>query len=126
MNLMVQINRIERLDQLIRMKSTGRPEQLADRMEISRSTLYNIIDFMKGQGADIYYCSKRQSFCYNQQVYFYFGFSVDKVQLKRVSGGGQIFFSNYCGNPVFLDGVGIPLYQSVLLKGESRTLPAGT
>lgn len=84
MNLLHQIKRIERIDQLIRMKATGSPKELAKRLEISRSTLYNILDFMKTQGVEIYYCAERQSFCYKKDVYFCFGFSVEKVKLNWI------------------------------------------
>ena len=35
MNLLTQIRRLERLDQLIRMKATGTPKELAKRMQVS-------------------------------------------------------------------------------------------
>lgn len=94
MNLLKQINRIERIDQLIRMKATGTPQELAKRLSISRSTLYNILEFMKSQGGKVYYCQTKQSFCYEKEVHFYFGFSPEKIKLKRVVGGKQIFFRN--------------------------------
>lgn len=103
MNLLKQIRRIERLDQLIRMKATGTPENLAKRLNISRSTLYNIIDFIKNQGVEIRYCSNRQSFYYEKDVHFYFGFSFDKVQLRGVVGGEQNIFLDFIVSPELLD-----------------------
>ncbi len=95
MNLLKQINRIERIDQLIRMKATGTPKELAKRLSISRSTLYNILDFIKNQGVQIRYCPEKQSFYYVQDVHFYFGFSFDKVQLRGIVGGEQKIFLNF-------------------------------
>lgn len=94
MNLLEQINRIERLDQLIRMKATGTPAQLASRLKISKRTLYNILDFIKRQGAEVYYCRTQQSFCYQKDVYFHFGFTVEKVHLRRIKGGEKYFFGS--------------------------------
>jgi len=74
MNLLTQIRRLERLDQLIRMKATGTPKELAKRLEVSRSTLYNILEFIKTQGVEVYYNAERQSFCYKTEVYFVLDF----------------------------------------------------
>jgi len=60
MNFLTQIRRLERLDQLIRMKATGTPKELAKRMQVSRSTLYNILEFIKMQGVEIYYSPERR------------------------------------------------------------------
>ena len=103
MNLLTQIRRLERLDQLIRMKATGTPKELAKRMQVSRSTLYNILEFMKMQGVEIYYSPERKSFCYKTEVYFCFGFSIEKVKLKQVKGGKGNNFWNFLGSPEFLD-----------------------
>ena len=111
MNLLEQINRIERLDQLIRMKATGTPKQIAKRLNVSRSTLYNLLGFMKNQGVEIYYCSTYQSFCYKQEVYFCFGFTIEKVQLRRVKGGMQNIFCDFFGSPEFLDWGKVDLRQ---------------
>ena len=99
MNLLKQINRIEQIDQLIRLKATGTPQELAKRLSISRSTLYNILDFMKSQGVEIYYSPTNQSFCYEKKVHFYFGFSLEKVRLRRIIGGKKLIFRS----PVLLD-----------------------
>jgi len=111
MNLLTQIRRIERIDQLIRLKATGTPNNLAKRLTISRRTLYNILDFMKGQGAEIYYSTNQQSFCYKHEVYFYFGFSKEKKQLKQITGGRQYFFTNFTKSAEFLHYQSLDLYQ---------------
>ena len=87
MNLLQKIRQIERVDQLIRLKATGTPKDFAKRLNVSKSTLYNILEFIKNQGVEIYYCPNRQSFCYKTDVYFCFGFSVEKVNLRQVKGG---------------------------------------
>lgn len=110
MNLLKQINRIERIDQLIRMKATGTPKELAKRLNISRSTLYNILEFMKAQGVEIYYSSSKQSFCYKQEVFFYFGFSSQKMNLRGISGGNGYFFKSFLQRPELLDAPKVCLY----------------
>ena len=49
------LSRIARIDQLIKMKATGSPEELAERLEISKRQVYRYLDMIKNQGKDIYY-----------------------------------------------------------------------
>jgi len=120
MNLMNQIRRIERLDQLIRLKSTGTPKELAQRLGISKKTLYNTLNFMKNEGAKIYFCTSRQSFCYEREVYFYFGFSFEKVRLKQIRGGKGISFFPECN---FFTPIKSTFASTTLLRDYPKTLP---
>jgi hypothetical protein len=66
-----QLNRIERLDRLIYLHSTGTPSELARKLNISCSQLYHIIRIMKYDlGAPIYYSKADQSYCYRENVRF--------------------------------------------------------
>ncbi|HEX6431419.1 MAG TPA: HTH domain-containing protein [Niastella sp.] len=60
-------NRLENIDRLIRKKGTGTPKQLAQKLHISESLLYEYLSFMKEQGAPIVYSKMRQSYYYEQQ-----------------------------------------------------------
>ncbi|MEM6394697.1 MAG: helix-turn-helix domain-containing protein [Bacteroidota bacterium] len=60
-----QIQRLLRLHDLIRRQATGNAISLANRLNISRPTVYRYLDDLKDFGADIYYCRDRQSYCYN-------------------------------------------------------------
>jgi len=84
MKILEQLERLKRLDQLIRLKMTGTPKELARRLKISKSTIYNLINVMKCQGANIYYCATCQSFCYAGETYFYFGFFSQKLNVEAV------------------------------------------
>ena len=64
MTFLEQIALFKRLDGLIRRKSTGTPEQLASRLEISRASVFRYINELKGVGAPIQYCKVRQSYYY--------------------------------------------------------------
>jgi predicted ATPase len=71
MNFCNQIRRIERLDKLLRTRSTGTPEELARRLRISQSQLYQLIKIMREElGAPIYYSRAEQSYCYGERVQF--------------------------------------------------------
>jgi transcriptional antiterminator len=109
MSLITQIRRIERVDQLIRLKATGTATELAKRIGTSKRTVYNIIEFMENEGADIYYNSEKKSFCYKKDLYFYFGFSTERVQLKRIKGGTQNNFLSFFESAKFLHFEGVSL-----------------
>ncbi len=71
MHLFDQLRRIERIDYLIRSRSTGKPTELAAKLGISPSQLYEIIKVMKEEmDAPIYYSKSCQSYCYSGSVRF--------------------------------------------------------
>ncbi len=83
-----QLNRFLRLDQLIRLKATGTPRELAKKIGVSKSVLYDYINEMKDQEAPIVYDKSRNSFCYSENVKLEYGFKkLDKDQLENLKGG---------------------------------------
>ena len=87
MTFLEKVQLIERLDQLIRMKATGSAADLADRLQISRSTVYEMLDCMKSMGAEIEYCRHRSSFYYSKDKILAIGF----VNKKKIRGGNNFF-----------------------------------
>lgn len=87
MKLVELLKRIERIDQLIRLKATGTPKRLAEKLEISERSVHRIIDTMKNMGAPIYYCLTRQSYCYEDDVEFKYGFYIKKGEAQAMVGG---------------------------------------
>ncbi len=86
-----QIALLERVDQLIRLRATGRPKQLAQRLEVSEATVFRIIDTMKALDAPIYYDLTRQSYSYSEATRFKCGFYMEELDDKTekdLSGGG--------------------------------------
>ena len=84
---------IERIDGLIQRKATGSATELASRVGVSKSTIYELIEVMKMMGAEIAYCCDRKSYYYTSDKVLAIGF-VDKGKIK----GGK---SLLC--PVFSD-----------------------
>lgn len=72
-------NRLERIDYLIRSKSTGTPDELARRLEISERTLYAFIHEMRAMGAPIGYSKARRSYYYLKEGKFGFGFMEEQL-----------------------------------------------
>ncbi len=90
MTFIEKLNTIERIDQLIRLKATGSPKDLASRLALSRSTLYTILESMRQMGAEIEYCRTDQSFYYRIDKPLAIGF----VEKKSIRGGkNEQYFS---------------------------------
>jgi len=79
-SILKQIELMDRIDQLVRMKVTGTPESLATKLEISKAKLYRIIHIMKILKAPLVYNTSIQSFVYEDEVNFQFGFYNKRVQ----------------------------------------------
>jgi len=65
---------IERIDQKICMRNTGRPTELADKLGISPSWLYEILNVMKALGAEIVYDNIAKTYYYVEEGCFDFHF----------------------------------------------------
>lgn len=74
MTLEEKIKCMERVDMLIKLKATGPPKKMSSRLEISESSLYQLLNKMKKLGAPIFYSFAHQSYCYKYDVTFSFGF----------------------------------------------------
>jgi len=81
MRRFVDLKMLDRLDRLIRLKATGTPNNLADRLEISLSTLHEYISYMqKTFNASIRYDKYTQSYEYDYLPDFYLGFEKDRTK----------------------------------------------
>ncbi|WKV12327.1 hypothetical protein [Marivirga harenae] len=78
------VDKLNRIDQLIRMKATGQPHELASRLEISPSTLYEYIEIMRSVLlAPIRYCHIKRSYVYEKDGKLHIGFK-NKQQVNRI------------------------------------------
>lgn len=64
-------NRLVRIDHLIRIKGTGSPGELGQKLGLSKRTILNYIRFMKEQGAPIKFCPFRESYFYEEEGFFF-------------------------------------------------------
>ncbi|MCG9898422.1 MAG: HTH domain-containing protein [Hydrotalea sp.] len=69
------IERLQKIDRLIKIKGTGTPKELAQKIGASRRTTIEIISVMKKMGAPIYYDKHRNSYCYMDQGHFNISFT---------------------------------------------------
>ncbi|WP_109437882.1 HTH domain-containing protein [Aquimarina sp. AU119] len=90
-----QIELIERIDQLVRLQATGSPGALAARLGISRTNVYRLIDTMRDLNAPVEYNHGMQSFVYEKEVKFSFGFVTRELsQREAISTYGGTYLKN--------------------------------
>lgn len=94
------INRIERMDSLIRRKSTGTPKELAQKLNISERWLYIFLDELRTElDCPIRYDRRRRSYIYEIPGRVTIGFKseIEIEEMKKVSGGRKRrnYFSLY-------------------------------
>ncbi|MGJ3236479.1 hypothetical protein [Marivirga sp.] len=90
MKLEYYLQKLEAIDQKIRLKATGGPEEFAESLEMSKASLYRYIDFLKDYGAPIYYDVSNKSFCYEHDINIQFSFKVEPLnqyEAQKISGG---------------------------------------
>ncbi|HFA49989.1 MAG TPA: HTH domain-containing protein [Bacteroidetes bacterium] len=99
------IELVKRLDQLIRLKATGTPKELAKRLGKSESTIYRLIDSMRCLGFPIIYDKQRRSYRYEKEVRFSFEVCVLEGQEKSNTVGGKnfSFFDDFFSPLSFFD-----------------------
>jgi len=120
MNLSQTIERLQVLHSLISQKKTGTPEQLAKRLGVSRSCLYNLIEELRVFQIPILYSRKIESFYYEKEVKFDLNLEIrimNNEDLININGGSLTFFvpSN------FLDGTKLSLSSYLRKYKESAT-----
>jgi predicted DNA-binding transcriptional regulator YafY len=71
------IERFKRIDEIIKTKSSGTPSQLAAKLDISESTLYEFIAVMKELGAPILYDKIAQRYYYQNDGKFTISFVLE-------------------------------------------------
>jgi len=88
MTFLEKLQVIERVDGLIKRKATGTADELAERLGVSRSTVFEIINCMKAMGAEIEYNTSRQSYFYTVDKELSIGF----VHSGQIIGGKSYNF----------------------------------
>lgn len=97
MTFIEKLKCIERVDQLIRLKATGTPQELAKRLNMSKRSVCNLINEMRDMGAEIEYCTRHRSYCYERELHFIFGFlDVDGNRIFGGTGDFNIWVQDFC------------------------------
>jgi len=69
MKIYTHIERIKCLNSLIRREATGTPLQLAEKLNVSKSTANRLIAELRDRGAPILYCKHSQCYKYTEAGY---------------------------------------------------------
>lgn len=83
MGIMRKLEKLQRLDQLIRLQCTGTSAELARKLEISQSTLYELFSLAKKLGAQITYNNCSCTYEYERPMKFVVGFGVDRCTVCK-------------------------------------------
>ncbi|CAN5527288.1 hypothetical protein BH10BAC4_BH10BAC4_05770 [soil metagenome] len=86
MSLLKYIDRVKRMDHLIRLKATGSPEEFAQRLGLGKTVLMEELKELKELGAKISYCKVRRSYLYDQEFVFKIG-NLDDFKKNEIRGG---------------------------------------
>lgn len=98
MSLYNYLNRIQRLDALIRRKSTGTPKELAEKLGISERWLYIFLDELKQElDCPIKYDRCRQTYIYKKpgSILLSFKHELSEEERKRIVGGKKKISTKY-------------------------------
>ena len=79
MNLEKQAVRIKKAHQLILEEKTGTPSEFANKLNISKSQLYNLIGILKEYDAPIKSCKKINSFYYSKPFFLELKYSLKTI-----------------------------------------------
>lgn len=94
MTLFQQIDRMKYIHRLIDNEHTGNPDSFADRLQLSKRQLFNILEELRIIGLDVRYCKTRQTYYYNGNKYLDISYSLKELsdsEVKNISGGRILF-----------------------------------
>ena len=90
MKLFEYLDRISRMHRMVSSRRTGTPEEFADSLGVSRTSLYEMIDELRSRGAPILYSKSSRTFFYSEpfDVNVSCSFrSLSEPEKKHVTGG---------------------------------------
>ncbi len=96
------MEKLKQLDQLIRLKSTGTPEELSKKLNLSKRHVKNYIETLEDLGAEISYCRFNQTYYYKARYKLNLNVSLEELDDNncfKTQGGriiaGQIYNNTY-------------------------------
>jgi predicted DNA-binding transcriptional regulator YafY len=94
MKVFEYLDRISMMHKLISRQKTGTPEEFANQLGVSRTSLYELIDELKSRGAPIAYSKSAKTFFYRHPYDIAITCSLRPLTYneEKESFGGIIFF----------------------------------
>ncbi len=94
MKVFEYLDRISRIHRMLKNHSTGTPTELAFRLGVSRTSLYEMLDEMRSRGAPIIYSKASRTFYYSEpfdiSVTCTFR-SLSETEKSEVTGGSLFY-----------------------------------
>ena len=84
------LERIKRIDQLVRLQATGTAKELSEKLGVSKSTVYEYLNIMKEMNAPLKYNELAKTYYYTNLGKFEFGFKLSELsdnELKNTNAG---------------------------------------
>ena len=101
--LFEEINRIQRIDKLIRLSNTGNADEFAEKLGISRRQIYNIIEDLKDMGLGIVYNRQIRSFVYTKPYQIRILFEIVELsenETKTINAGTIVIKNTFLCNRI--------------------------
>ncbi len=98
MKLLNEKERIEYLDQLIRLNATGNAHTLAVKLNVTDRTVFRMLNQLKKLGCPIYFNRAKNSYCYEYEGHIVIKFEktkINNIDLQKISGGNAKITKNY-------------------------------
>ena len=93
MKLFEEINFMERLDQLIRLKATGTLYNLSQKLGLSKRQTSRKIKDMKEMDLEIDYCKKTRTYYYKKETFLKFKISaLENGEERKIMGGENFLY----------------------------------
>ncbi len=95
MKVFEYLDRISTMHKLVSRRKTGTPQEFADQLGVSRTSLYELIDELRSRGAPIVYSKSARTFFYQQPYDIAITCSLKPLtynEQKENSGGAMFFF----------------------------------
>lgn len=91
--LLEQFDRVRNIDRLIRLHNTGNADEFAQKLNISRRQIYNILEEFKSLGLCISYNRSQRSFVYDRPYQIDISFNIRELadEDMQLTKGGMIF-----------------------------------
>lgn len=107
MEFIKQIERLQLLNKLVREKRTGSPEELAERLAVSRAKLYLILEELRDRNVFIKFNKRINSFEYEacRGINLEFSFRILRQDEENIINGGKII--NFFPASIILDGANL-------------------
>ena len=96
MNIIKYLNRVKKMDGLIRRKATGTPEEFAEKMGLSRIALLKYIKLLKEMNAPVEYDYNRRSYYYLFPCQLKLGFESNVLDDKELISLNKKSLKKFC------------------------------